>query len=456
MKKFLIASTIAAVAFASVAGAQGYAFSTNLTVGSTGPDVVALQTWLIANGFSIPSIASGAAAKGYFGAQTKAAVQKYQAAKGIPSTGFVGPLTRGALNAGGTAYVPGTTVATCPLGFVCTPVAGTTPTPTTPGSINTPGVAGSLAISLQSTPSNGTSVDKGQTADVVRYKLQAGDSDMAVQSIALDFNNRFWLYASSVSLKDESGNVIATKSNLSQNDFTEITVGTQYRLRIPVSYVVARGATHYVTVTVSMLPVTDRSSATVSVTRAEVRSVDGTGVTDTQIDTNTRSFSFTGSNNGQVVITVDAASPLQRLVQISTSAETNDVVLGVIDVKSQNKSGTLRSVSFTVRTTGASGGGGPAASTIFTDVKIKAGNLTYSRTQLLQRLCSPTCRSRLRLTSMFLLPSWPRLPRIRLTSSMASALPPPSSLPVLLVEPPTSRALRMQPSTRSPSTAVRS
>ena len=66
MKKVLIASGIAALAFASMVSAQGYMFSTNLTVGSTGPDVVALQTWLIANGYSIPSIASGAAAKGYF------------------------------------------------------------------------------------------------------------------------------------------------------------------------------------------------------------------------------------------------------------------------------------------------------------------------------------------------------------------------------------------------------
>ena len=95
MKKFLIASGVAVLAFASIAGAQGTVFSTNLTVGSTGSDVVALQTWLIANGYSIPSIASGAAAKGYFGSQTLAAVKAYQTAKGIPSTGFVGPLTRG-------------------------------------------------------------------------------------------------------------------------------------------------------------------------------------------------------------------------------------------------------------------------------------------------------------------------------------------------------------------------
>ena len=98
MKNVLIASGIAIFAIASIAGAQSYTFNTNLTVGSTGADVVALQTWLMANGYSIPSVASGAAAKGYFGAQTQKAVKAYQTAKDIPSTGFVGPLTRGALN----------------------------------------------------------------------------------------------------------------------------------------------------------------------------------------------------------------------------------------------------------------------------------------------------------------------------------------------------------------------
>ena len=86
MKKILIATGIATLAFVSVAGAQGYQFTNNLSVGSTGADVVALQTWLITNGFSIPSVASGAAAKGYFGSQTKAAVQKYQASVGVPAT----------------------------------------------------------------------------------------------------------------------------------------------------------------------------------------------------------------------------------------------------------------------------------------------------------------------------------------------------------------------------------
>ena len=75
-----------------------YTWSTNLTIGSTGADVVALQTWLMGNGFDIPALSQGRAQRGYYGATTAAAVAKYQASIGIPATGFLGALTRAALN----------------------------------------------------------------------------------------------------------------------------------------------------------------------------------------------------------------------------------------------------------------------------------------------------------------------------------------------------------------------
>src|SRR5882724_12177372 len=121
MKKILVSTGIAFVALAAVVSAQGYSFATNLTVGSTGSDVVNLQTMLISAGYSIPSIASGAAAKGYFGSQTQAAVKAYQAAHDVPSTGFVGPLTRAALN-GGSSMASGSMTSACPAGYVCTQV----------------------------------------------------------------------------------------------------------------------------------------------------------------------------------------------------------------------------------------------------------------------------------------------------------------------------------------------
>src|ERR1035437_10283270 len=91
--KTIVASSAAVIlGFALVASAASYTFTTYMNVGSTGADVSALQNWLIANGFSIPAITSGAAATGYYGSQTQAPVRAYHTSVGIPSLGMVGPL----------------------------------------------------------------------------------------------------------------------------------------------------------------------------------------------------------------------------------------------------------------------------------------------------------------------------------------------------------------------------
>lgn len=76
-------------------------FTRDLKTGSTGADVKALQVWLNANGFQIA--ASGAGSPGnettMFGGLTRAAVIKFQKAKGIaPAAGYFGPKSRAAVN----------------------------------------------------------------------------------------------------------------------------------------------------------------------------------------------------------------------------------------------------------------------------------------------------------------------------------------------------------------------
>jgi len=65
----------------------------NLAVGSDGGAVRLLQEFLKSRGFYTGVVT------GYFGATTKEAVIKYQAAKGMPATGYVGPQTRAKINA---------------------------------------------------------------------------------------------------------------------------------------------------------------------------------------------------------------------------------------------------------------------------------------------------------------------------------------------------------------------
>lgn len=93
---------------------QCYKFNTNLTIGSSGQDVVALQTILKYYGYSTNT-------NGYFGSLTKEAVMSYQSSKGIPSTGFVGAVTRAKLNdLCNTVVQPVTTITLpfqCPAGY---------------------------------------------------------------------------------------------------------------------------------------------------------------------------------------------------------------------------------------------------------------------------------------------------------------------------------------------------
>ncbi len=75
-------------------------FTRNLYLGVSGEDVRALQKVLNVHGYTVA--ASGAGSYGnetiYFGPATRAAVIKFQTARGIaPAVGYVGPLTRAAL-----------------------------------------------------------------------------------------------------------------------------------------------------------------------------------------------------------------------------------------------------------------------------------------------------------------------------------------------------------------------
>jgi len=93
---------------------SSYNFTRDLTVGSKGDDVKTLQQWLNANGYTVATSGAGSAGNEttYFGPATKAALAKYQAAKGVtPAAGYFGPKTRAALVAApGVPVVPGVVV----------------------------------------------------------------------------------------------------------------------------------------------------------------------------------------------------------------------------------------------------------------------------------------------------------------------------------------------------------
>lgn len=92
--KRIIFIFVAVFLFGASVSAQTYIISRDLTIGSAGPDVIELQTWLIARGFDIPAVSSGIIPKGYFGIQTQTALAAYQRSVGLPAYGYLGAQTR--------------------------------------------------------------------------------------------------------------------------------------------------------------------------------------------------------------------------------------------------------------------------------------------------------------------------------------------------------------------------
>src|SRR3989344_3015232 len=145
----------------------GYTFNTNLTVGSTGADVMNLQKVL--NMSADTKVASsGAGSPGsessYFGGLTKAAVVKFQVKNGItPAVGYVGPITRAKLNA----------------------MAGTAPVVPP---VVTPGLptGGSLSVSAGSQPANSLAPQSASRVPFTTVVLSAGSSDVTVNSITVE------------------------------------------------------------------------------------------------------------------------------------------------------------------------------------------------------------------------------------------------------------------------------
>lgn len=79
-----------------------------------------------------------------------------------------------------------------------------------------------------------------------------------------------------------------------------------------------------------------------------------------------------GAPQGPVLTRMSASSPLQRLVQISSTAQTDNVLLGKFDIKSQGRAGTLRSLTLGLHVNGAT------ISELFSNVKVVLNGNAYS------------------------------------------------------------------------------
>lgn len=178
MKKIISTAIFAiALAFSVSVSAQGHEFNMNLKVGMRNADVRALQEYLADAGFF------NVDATGYFGSITKKAVIAFQLANDLPGTGFVGTLTRGVLNSGGSAGNQGNgntgNTATCPVGWTCT----------APGQTNNNNLVGSegfAEVRIAPYPTNLPNIQTNSNVDVYGIEFRAKQSDIMVERINLE------------------------------------------------------------------------------------------------------------------------------------------------------------------------------------------------------------------------------------------------------------------------------
>jgi hypothetical protein len=92
-------SSIPALQEQAIISHTGLTLTKNHHIGDKGEDIRAFQKWLNANGFVIATTGPGSPGSetSIFGTLTFKALIKFQKSKGLPQTGYLGPLTRAAL-----------------------------------------------------------------------------------------------------------------------------------------------------------------------------------------------------------------------------------------------------------------------------------------------------------------------------------------------------------------------
>ncbi len=373
LKKFLI-GTFALALVLSVGVLTADAFSgATLRVGSKGADVIELQTKL------------GLTADGSFGPMTKAGVMAFQASNGLTADGVAGPMTLAKMSAsvvGGT-YPAGCTsntgfssttgqscavVTTLPAG--CTSTVGFSSTTgqkcdgaVVVGTDNGPlvGGAGDIIITQTSTGVE-SEVAEGNTENVLGFKVEADDSDLAITNVKLTLvesadnamSYRLADYVNSVEIYKGSTKLASVDSS----DFSKD--GTSYSKSVNLTNAIVRDGnkdTFYVKVEA----VSNLDSADVGkmwdVTLDSVRFQDATGVImSEEVTTVTEDFEVTDlASSSDVKLTISKAttSPSIGNVEVSDTSSTDDVKLLEFKLKAAGSDMSFDTLSVVVTPTGA-------------------------------------------------------------------------------------------------------
>jgi peptidoglycan hydrolase-like protein with peptidoglycan-binding domain len=353
-------------------------FTMDLTIGSTGSQVTALQTWLISKGYSIP-----AGATGYFGTQTQAAVAAYQAANGIsPAAGYFGPITRAQVN----SMAGSTTTTTTTTGGTTTTTTGTTTT----GSTTLTGGEGSIN-NFQTVGAQNVTLGTGASQQVAGFQFTAGGSDLNVSRIyyqiynpTLNGTTRPWNVFQTATLTNEAGQTVATLDATNQANYSQdgtASNGNQiYRLDFEnINEVVKMNATQQYFLTLSTQSafasgnVTTGTEFMVGLDAQGLRSTDAEGIQQYSPSTPTLSTVNVNTNvSGTITLSTGSDNPQTTTLMANQNTSTQGVVLNTFSLQNQGSTNVELYTLPVQLTVGGSVGG--YAANLVQDVKLYQGS----------------------------------------------------------------------------------
>ena len=342
----LMAQIAALQASAGGSASASVTFSKDLTLGSSGADVTALQNWLISKGQTI-----AAGATGYFGAQTKAAVSAWQASAGIsPAAGYFGPISRAKANAAG--------------GVVTTP--GTTPVT---------GLAGLGRLTNVSTSSLGDVTsdlkEGGATVAVLGVSADATDGDVAVQRVDTTLTIADSGGSANLNKYVKDVSVYLDGKKLATMDAADGDKnGRIWTFRFAgLNGIIKSGKTGELYVKVT--PVSSVDSAeeddviTVAFPTDGLRAVGSDGISETYITTFNQTFTIDSMTAGTLTVSAGSDNPKASQVAVSSSTTTG-VKLLTFSLKGKNS-------DITVEDLVASFGTSDSLSDVISSVKLMKG-----------------------------------------------------------------------------------
>jgi len=325
---------------------------------------------------------------GYFGPITLAAVKTFQTSNGIINTGYVGPLTRGALNA--LYCTPVTPVTTYPAGCTsavgystttgllcsgavtypagCTSAVGYSPTTglscsgTTTTTVAAPSY-GSLSVVSYPVSNPQTTLYGGATYEVVAAQYKATGSDITIRKIPVRFLSVAatvfpWQAFTSVSIWDGSTQLVSVP--ITQANLIETTFAQDYTLDISgLNIVIPNTAKKILTVKVDAI--TNAVSAvtgttfTVTILGTGVVNMDTAGVTYTTVsggDVVSATLTLSASQAATITTTLATDNPLAGNIIGSKTATTKADLLK-FNVKVENVNATFNSGTITATSTAA-------------------------------------------------------------------------------------------------------